>query len=265
MSNGKSTPQPSEGATSSLVPGTAAAAMMDPTQLEFCRVLYDFSPELLGVGGGGSNNGGGTRTNNTELNVKKGDLVAVLSKLDPTTGLPSEWWRCRTRDGRPPALTTTATTRGEVVKAITGPSGNSNSGGGGQTSGATTTTVMNGTTTATSSNSSIPKELNAQRRQDGNTSSHEPGTMNNKDKDKEKDMMMRILENKEPGYTFTGGGLWNTGTSTGAANGIVDTNSSTITNGSGSGSGNADGNKGEKEKEGMVSVDGFRKSSFYNK
>lgn len=34
-----------------------------------------------------------------DLEVKKGDLVAVLSKSDPM-GNPSEWWRCRARDGR---------------------------------------------------------------------------------------------------------------------------------------------------------------------
>jgi len=33
-----------------------------------------------------------------DLAVKKGDLVAVLSKSDPM-GQPSEWWRCRARDG----------------------------------------------------------------------------------------------------------------------------------------------------------------------
>jgi peroxin-13 len=34
-----------------------------------------------------------------DLSVKKNDLVAVLSKSDPM-GNPSEWWRCRARDGR---------------------------------------------------------------------------------------------------------------------------------------------------------------------
>ena len=31
--------------------------------------------------------------------VKKGDLVAVLSKTDPM-GQPSDWWRCRARNGQ---------------------------------------------------------------------------------------------------------------------------------------------------------------------
>jgi len=56
----------------------------DPSQLEFCRVLFDFTPE---------------QPNGVELEVKKGDLVAVLSKADPM-GNPSQWWRCRARDSR---------------------------------------------------------------------------------------------------------------------------------------------------------------------
>lgn len=61
---------------------------LDPSKLDFCRVLYDFTPEanpqvVQGV----------------DLAVKKGDLVAVLSKTDPL-GNPSEWWQCRARDGR---------------------------------------------------------------------------------------------------------------------------------------------------------------------
>lgn len=56
----------------------------DPSKLEFCRVVYDFTPE---------------QNNGIELEVKKGDLVAVLSKSDPM-GNPSQWWRCRARDSR---------------------------------------------------------------------------------------------------------------------------------------------------------------------
>lgn len=61
---------------------------IDPSKLDFCRVMYDFTPEahkelVPGI----------------DLAVKKGDLVAVLSKSDPL-GNPSEWWRCRSRDGR---------------------------------------------------------------------------------------------------------------------------------------------------------------------
>lgn len=61
---------------------------LDPSKLDFCRVMYDFSPE--------SNQ---SSVQGVDLAVKKGDLVAVLSKTDPL-GNPSEWWRCRARDGR---------------------------------------------------------------------------------------------------------------------------------------------------------------------
>jgi len=60
------------------------AAGIDPAKLEFCRVMFDFKPEAQ---------------NGIELEVQKGDLVAVLSKADPL-GNPSQWWRCRARDSR---------------------------------------------------------------------------------------------------------------------------------------------------------------------
>jgi peroxin-13 len=62
---------------------------MDPSKLEFCRVLYDFSPAAQGQ----------AVVQGVDLEVHKGDLVAVLSKSDPL-GNPSEWWKCRARDGR---------------------------------------------------------------------------------------------------------------------------------------------------------------------
>ncbi|KAI3319676.1 hypothetical protein HD806DRAFT_508721 [Xylariaceae sp. AK1471] len=62
-------------------------APLDVSKLEFCRVLYDFTPEA------------GNATQGVDLAVKKGDFIAVLSKIDPL-GNPSEWWRCRARDGR---------------------------------------------------------------------------------------------------------------------------------------------------------------------
>jgi len=62
-------------------------AAIDPTKLDFCRVLYDFTPEQ------------GAAVQGVDLAVRKGDLVAVLSKSDPM-GNPSGWWRCRARDGR---------------------------------------------------------------------------------------------------------------------------------------------------------------------
>ncbi|EEH17589.1 hypothetical protein PABG_00152 [Paracoccidioides brasiliensis Pb03] len=58
---------------------------IDPSKLDFCRVLYDYTPEAHNTAG-------------VDLAVKKGDLVAVLSRSDPM-GNPSEWWRCRARDG----------------------------------------------------------------------------------------------------------------------------------------------------------------------
>merc|ERR1711964_342135 len=67
--------------------GQPIQTQIDPSKLDFCRVLYDFTPEA------------GAAVQGIDLEVKKGDLVAVLSKSDPM-GNPSEWWRCRARDGR---------------------------------------------------------------------------------------------------------------------------------------------------------------------
>lgn len=58
---------------------------LDPSKLDFCRVLYDYTPDAQNTAG-------------VDLAVRKGDIVAVLSKSDPM-GNPSEWWRCRARDG----------------------------------------------------------------------------------------------------------------------------------------------------------------------
>lgn len=62
---------------------------IDPSKLDFCRVLYDYTPQAQA---------GQQFQDGIDLAVKKGDLVAVLSKTDPS-GQPSEWWRCRARDG----------------------------------------------------------------------------------------------------------------------------------------------------------------------
>jgi len=62
---------------------------LDPSKLEFCRVRYSFTPETAGT----------NSMPGVDLSVKEGELVAVLSKSDPM-GNPSEWWRCRSRDGR---------------------------------------------------------------------------------------------------------------------------------------------------------------------
>lgn len=61
---------------------------LDPSKLDFCRVLYDYAPEAAS-----------TPTDGIDLPVSRGDLVAVLSKHDPA-GQPSEWWRCRARNGK---------------------------------------------------------------------------------------------------------------------------------------------------------------------
>lgn len=85
-----------------------ASAPLDPSQLEFCRVLYDFTPQDAAQG--------------TDLAVKKGDFIAVLGKTDPN-GVPSEWWRCRARDGRvgwlPSTFLEVAKRSGQPLAAIT--------------------------------------------------------------------------------------------------------------------------------------------------
>ncbi|PFH61266.1 hypothetical protein XA68_17839 [Ophiocordyceps unilateralis] len=86
--------------------------LVDPSKLEFCRLLYDFLP--LAEGG-------------FELHARKSDLVAVLSKNDPA-GNPSEWWLCRSRDGRQGYLPSTylellrrpATTEVKTIQAADG-------------------------------------------------------------------------------------------------------------------------------------------------
>lgn len=73
------------GADGQTVPADQSAPL-DPSKLDFCRVVYDYTPESQDTAG-------------IDLAVKKGDIVAVLSKSDPM-GNASEWWRCRARDGR---------------------------------------------------------------------------------------------------------------------------------------------------------------------
>lgn len=116
-------------------PNGEQAASLDPSKLDFCRVMYDYSPETQ-------------ESNGIDLAVKKGDIVAVLSKSDPT-GNASEWWRCRARDGRVgylpgPYLETIQ--RRPVQQAITGGS-----------EPATRTSTMKGDEHRTQSLSSISK------------------------------------------------------------------------------------------------------------
>ena len=67
------------------------AQPLDPSKLDFCRVLYTYTPAVQP---------GLPPTEGVDLAVKEGDLVAVLDKSDPVTGAESDWWRCRARDGR---------------------------------------------------------------------------------------------------------------------------------------------------------------------
>ncbi|KAF8126162.1 Peroxin 13, N-terminal region-domain-containing protein [Boletus edulis] len=70
--------------------GTQSGSL-DPSMLSFARALYPFTP-----------------ASPSELALKENEIVAIMGKLDPTTGMEvdprleveSEWWRGRTRDGR---------------------------------------------------------------------------------------------------------------------------------------------------------------------
>jgi peroxin-13 len=56
---------------------------LDISNVEFGRAMYSFVPENPQV----------------ELELKQGDLVAILSKTDPS-GKESQWWRVRSRSGK---------------------------------------------------------------------------------------------------------------------------------------------------------------------
>ncbi|CUS22293.1 LAQU0S05e02102g1_1 [Lachancea quebecensis] len=62
--------------------GAGAGGALDPRNLEFARAVYDFTPENPQV----------------EATLRKGDLMAVISKQDPL-GNASEWWQVRTKKG----------------------------------------------------------------------------------------------------------------------------------------------------------------------
>jgi len=65
--------------------------VLDPSSLAFARTLYPFAA-----------------SNPNELSLKENEIVAIMGKLDPRTGMEvdprmdvdGEWWRGRTRDGR---------------------------------------------------------------------------------------------------------------------------------------------------------------------
>lgn len=77
-------------------PGLAPAQRpIDPANLDFCKVLYDFPPADAEAAG--------AFDPEVDLRVAKGDLVAVLDKTAPGGEAAAEggaWWRCRARDGR---------------------------------------------------------------------------------------------------------------------------------------------------------------------
>ncbi|CAG8158546.1 unnamed protein product [Penicillium olsonii] len=115
--------------------GEPGSASLDPAKLDFCRLLYDYTPETQ-------------ESNGIDLAVKKGDIVAVLSKSDPM-GNASEWWRCRARDGRVgylpgPYLETIQRRPTQAITAGSEP--------------ATRTSTMNGETERTQSLSSLKTE-----------------------------------------------------------------------------------------------------------
>ncbi|KAG1803466.1 Peroxin 13, N-terminal region-domain-containing protein [Suillus subaureus] len=64
---------------------------LDPSTLTFARALYPFTP-----------------SSPSELALKEDEIVAIMGKLDPSTGVEvdprleveSEWWKGRTREGR---------------------------------------------------------------------------------------------------------------------------------------------------------------------
>ncbi|KAK9701949.1 Peroxisomal membrane protein PAS20 [Basidiobolus ranarum] len=53
-----------------------------PQDVEFARAMYDFNGD-----------------NTVELNLKRGDVIAILSKVD-SNGQTSDWWRGRLRSGQ---------------------------------------------------------------------------------------------------------------------------------------------------------------------
>lgn len=66
--------------------GAAAAAggeALDPSKLTFVRAMYAYNA-----------------ADPLELSLKSNDIVAVLSKVDPSSGQETQWWKGRTRDGR---------------------------------------------------------------------------------------------------------------------------------------------------------------------
>ena len=64
---------------------------LDPSTLQFARARYPFNA-----------------ASSVELGLKENEVVAIMGKLDPATGMEvdprtdivTEWWKGRTREGR---------------------------------------------------------------------------------------------------------------------------------------------------------------------
>jgi peroxin-13 len=59
-----------------------SAEPLNIRNLEFCKATYDFQSDQPG-----------------DLPFRSGDLIAILSKQDPITKGPSDWWSGRTQEG----------------------------------------------------------------------------------------------------------------------------------------------------------------------
>ena len=74
-----------------LMPGGQVLPPLDPSQLSFARTVYAFQASTP-----------------SELTLQENEIVAVMGKLDPSTGMEvdprmeveTEWWKGRTREGR---------------------------------------------------------------------------------------------------------------------------------------------------------------------
>lgn len=74
-----------------LMPSGQVLPPLDPSQLSFARTVYPFQASTQ-----------------SELSLQENEIVAVMGKLDPSTGMEvdprmeveTEWWKGRTREGR---------------------------------------------------------------------------------------------------------------------------------------------------------------------
>ncbi|KAH9174824.1 Peroxin 13, N-terminal region-domain-containing protein [Lactarius sanguifluus] len=74
-----------------IMPSGQVLPPLDPSQLSFARTVYPFQASTP-----------------SELNLQENEIVAIMGKLDPSTGMEvdprmeveTEWWKGRTREGR---------------------------------------------------------------------------------------------------------------------------------------------------------------------